>query len=108
MKNFPWILAATAFGLAVYVVLNQPSPRYATGSSDVEDAADKTSLWGTKQRVTGTGSGLLGKAKEGVGNLTGDDQLAGEGVADQVAGTVKDGAGQVAHAVGQTIHDLNR
>ncbi len=108
MKSLPWIIAGVGFGLAAYVILNQPGPQYATGSDTVEDAAGKTSLWGSKQRLKGTGGGLVGKVKEGVGNATGDDELAGEGVADQVVGEVKDTAGKVAHAVGETLHDLNR
>jgi uncharacterized protein YjbJ (UPF0337 family) len=43
-----------------------------------------------------------------VGTATGNDDLAGEGVLDQAAGKVKDAAGQLGHAVGETIHDLNR
>jgi uncharacterized protein YjbJ (UPF0337 family) len=49
-----------------------------------------------------------GAIKKGVGKLTGDDQMADEGAADRVAGQVKDAAGQVGHAVGETIHELNR
>ena len=108
MKALPWIIASVAVSAAVYVFLNPPAPAYSTGSPDVEDAAAKTSAWGTKQRVKGTGGSLLGKAKEGVGNVTGNDSLADEGVVDQAVGTVKDAAGQVADAVGDTLHDLNK
>ena len=108
MKTLSWILAGVGIGVALtYLLNNQPAPRYATGSDDVEDAAGKTFNWGSKQRLTGTGSSVLGKVKEGVGNLTGQEDLADEGVVDQVAGSVKDAAGKVAHAAGQTIHDLN-
>lgn len=108
MKALPWIIAGIGVGLAAYFVLNQPGPEYATGNDDVEDAAGKTSLWGSKQRISGKGAGLVGKIKETVGRVTGDEDLAGEGVADQVVGAVKDTAGQAAHAIGETIHDLNR
>ncbi len=108
MKALPWIIAGVGLGLAVYFVSNQPGPQYATGNDDVEDAASKTSLWGSKQRLTGQGGGLVGKLKQGVGQATGNDKLAGEGVVDQVVGTVKDTAGQAAHAVAKTVHDLNR
>ena len=47
-------------------------------------------------------------SKRVLGRATGNDQLAGEGAADQLAGAVKDTAGKVAQAAGQTIHDLNR
>jgi uncharacterized protein YjbJ (UPF0337 family) len=108
MKALTWVVAGVGVGVAAYIVLNQPGPRYATGDEDVEYAADRTALWGSKQRLSGTGGSLAGKFKEGIGRVTGDDQLAGEGVADQMAGAVKDTAGRAAQAVGQTIHDLNR
>lgn len=108
MKALPWILAGVGISLATYVLVNQPGPQYATGSDDIEDAANKTSLWGSKQRLGGTGGGLIGKVKEGFGRATGDEDLAGEGMVDQVTGAVKDTAGKAAHAVGETIHDLNR
>lgn len=108
MKGFTWLIAGVGLAIAAYIVLNQPGPRYATGDDDVEDAAGRTSLWGSKQRLSGTGGRLAGRLKEGLGRATGDDRLAGEGVADQVAGAVKDTAGKVAQAAGETIHDLNR
>ena len=108
MKTFAWIVAGIGVGIAAYVVLNQPGPQYATGNDDVEEAAGRTTLWGSKHRLYGTGGDLAGKLKEGIGRITGDDQLADEGVADQVVGAVKDTAGRVAQAAGQTIHDLNR
>jgi uncharacterized protein YjbJ (UPF0337 family) len=108
MKALPWTIAGISVGIAAYVLLNQPGPRYATGSDDVEDAAGKTSLWGSKQRLAGTGGGLAGQLKEGAGKLTGDDQLAAEGVVDQVAGAVRDTVGEAAQAAGQSLHELNR
>jgi uncharacterized protein YjbJ (UPF0337 family) len=108
MKGLTWLLAGVGVAIAAYIVLNQPGPQYATGDDDVEYAADRTALWGSKQRVSGTGGRLAGRLKEGLGRATGSDQLAGEGVADQLAGAVKDTAGKVAQAAGQTIHDLNR
>ena len=108
MKALPWILAGVGFGAFAYVLLNQPTAEYAAGDDAVEDAAGKTTLWGSKQRAEGTGGGLVGKVKEGFGKVTGDEDLQAEGVGDQAVGEVKDAAGQVAHAVGQTIHDLNQ
>jgi len=108
MKALPWILAAVGIGVAAYVVANTPGPQYATGNDDVESAARKTSQWGSKKRVTGTGTRLGGKIKQGLGNLTGNPDLADQGVGDQIAGSVKDAAGAVAQAAGQTLHDLNR
>jgi uncharacterized protein YjbJ (UPF0337 family) len=108
MKGLTWIIVGVVVGLAAYVTLNPPGPQYATGNDDIEDAARKTSLWGSKQRIRGKGKGLVGKLKEGVGRATGDDNLAGEGAADQIVGSVKDAAGEAAHAVGEASHDLNR
>jgi uncharacterized protein YjbJ (UPF0337 family) len=108
MKALTWVIAGVGAGIAAYVVLNQPGPRYASGDDDVEYAAGRATLWGSKQRISGAGSGLAGKLKEGIGRATGNEELAGEGLADQVAGTIKDTAGQAAQAAGQTIHDLNR
>ena len=108
MKSFPWILAVVGLGVAAYVVLNTPGPEYATGNDDIENAARKTFAWGSKSRIKGTGTNLGGKLKEGVGNLTGNADLANEGVVDQVAGSLKDAAGSVAQAAGQTLHEFNR
>lgn len=106
--KLPWILAGTALAAAAYILFNQPGPQYATGYDSVEDAAGATGRWGSKARLSGAGNTLTGKLKEGVGKLTGDDQLQGEGLGDQVAGGLKDAAGEVAQAAGQTLHDLNR
>jgi uncharacterized protein YjbJ (UPF0337 family) len=108
MKALPWILAAVGLGVAAYVVINTPGPEYATGNDDIEDAARKTSVWGSKNRITGTGTHLAGKLKEGLGNLTGNPDLANQGVVDQVAGKLQDAAGSVAQAAGQTLHEFNR
>jgi uncharacterized protein YjbJ (UPF0337 family) len=108
MKALAWVIAGVGVGVAAYIVLNQPGPQYATGDDDVEYAADRTSLWGSKQRLSGTGGNLAGKIKEGFGRVTGDDRLADEGAADQLVGAVKDTAGKAAQVAGQAIHDLNR
>lgn len=108
MKALPWIIAAAGIVAAAYVVANTPGPEYATGNDDIEDAARRTSIWGSKSRISGTGTHLVGKLKEGLGNATGNPDLADQGVVDQVAGSVKDAAGAVAQAAGQTLHDFNR
>ena len=108
MKALAWMIAGVGVSIAAVHLLNQPGPQYATGDDDVEYAAGRTTLWGSQQRITGTGSSLAGKLKEGIGRATGDDQLADQGAADQVVGAIKDTAGKVAQATGQTIHDLNR
>jgi uncharacterized protein YjbJ (UPF0337 family) len=108
MKALTWVIAGVGASIAAYIVLNQPGPRYATGDDDVEYAAGRAALWGSKQRISGIGGGLAGKLKEGIGRATGNEQLAGDGVTDQLAGAVKETAGKAAQAAGQTIHDLNR
>jgi uncharacterized protein YjbJ (UPF0337 family) len=108
MKSLPWFLAAVGIGLAAYVVMNTPGPEYATGSDSIESAARGTSRWGSKNRISGAGNTLAGKLKEGFGNVTGNADLADEGAGDQIVGSVKDAAGAVAQAAGQTIHDFNR
>ena len=108
MKALPWIIAGVGVGIVAYAILNQPEYQYGIGTDEVEGAALKTAGWGARQRVTGTGTGLVGKLKEGAGRLTGNDNLSAEGIGDQVVGSVKDAAGTAAHAVAETIHDLNK
>ncbi len=108
MKGLTWLIAGAGLGIAAYILFSQNEPRYSTGYDDIDDAADAAGRWGTRQRVTGTGGNIVGRVKEGLGRITGDDSLAGEGVADQAVGAVKDTAGKVAHAVEGTIHDLNQ
>jgi uncharacterized protein YjbJ (UPF0337 family) len=109
MKAMPWILAGVSVGAVLtYLILNEPSPQTETGWDAVENAAKRTANWGSKTRLSSVGSTVAGKVKQGVGRVLGDDDLAGEGVLDQAVGTVKDAAGDLAQAAGQTIHDLNR
>ncbi|MBB5060218.1 uncharacterized protein YjbJ (UPF0337 family) [Granulicella aggregans] len=108
MKVLPWILVGVSIGLLAFFALNEPNPQYATGSEDVEDAAGKASQWGSKQRASGLGHNVVGKVKEGFGGATGNNDLAVEGATERVVGVVKDVAGQTAHAVGKTLHELNR
>jgi len=108
MKALLWVIAGASAGIAAFLILNQPGPQYASGDDDVEYAAGRTSFWGSKQRLSGAGSGFTGRLKEGLGRATGDADLANDGVTDQVVGAVKDTAGQVAQAAGQTLHELNR
>lgn len=108
MKTFAWLVAGIGIGLVVYLVANAPEPEYATGSDNLEKTARNVFGWGAKQRATGLGGNIAGRVKEGLGNLTGDADLANSGVADQVEGDVHEGVGKFAQAAGQTLHDLNR
>ena len=109
MKALPWVIAGVGVGAALaYVMLNEPRPQPETGWDSVENAANRAWRWGSKARLSGAGTNTAGRLKEGVGRVLGDDDLANEGVADQLVGIVKTGAGTLAHVVGETIHDLNR
>jgi uncharacterized protein YjbJ (UPF0337 family) len=52
-----------------------------------------------KDTVQGGAEKLGGKIKEGIGNLTGNEDLKTEGQADQVKGGVRQAAGNVKDAV---------
>jgi len=109
MKPIQWVIAGVGVGAAVtFLLFYEPSSQHETGYDDVEDAASKAWRWGTQKRFGGSVDSIVGRVKEGVGRVTGDDDLAGEGVVDRAVGAVKDTAGKWGHAVGETIHDLNR
>jgi uncharacterized protein YjbJ (UPF0337 family) len=46
-----------------------------------------------ENRVTGAADKLKGAVKEGIGNLTGDDKLKAEGVADKAKGHAETAVG---------------
>src|ERR1700743_438439 len=109
MKPIHWILGGMALGAAAaIIILYEPGMQHETGSDNIEDAANQAWRWGPKKRFGGAADRLFGRAKESIGRVTGDDDLAGEGVLDQAAGAVKDTAGRWAHPVAKTIPDLNR
>ena len=99
MKIFPWLVAGVGVGVAAYVILSQSSVGMA-GQEDLKYAAGRSKMWGAKQGLAGTGKGMVGKVKEGVGKALEDDDLANEGVGDQLIGTVKTSAGRAANALG--------
>jgi uncharacterized protein YjbJ (UPF0337 family) len=49
---------------------------------------------------------LKGRIKEEVGKMTNDDDLRGEGIADQAAGHVEEGFGKARRKVGDALHDV--
>ena len=59
-----------------------------------------------KDELNGKVDQLKGKIKEHVGNATDDDQLRGEGVADQAAGKVEEGFGKARRKVGDALHEV--
>jgi uncharacterized protein YjbJ (UPF0337 family) len=109
MKALPWILVGVGAGVALSLVcLNANESEYATSYDGIERAARKTFGWGAGKQAEGKVGSFAGAIKEGVGQLTGNDQLANEGTADRVVGNVKDAAGKVGKAAAQTLHDLNK
>ncbi len=103
MGKFLWIVGLASLGVAAYVILNEQSGSYA--GADGEELSGKAGLWGTKQRVKGTGGVLGGKIEKGLGDLADDPAVKGKGLVDQAVGTVKDTAGKAAHAVSDALSD---
>ena len=109
MRASNLLLAGMGVGaILTYALFYEPTLQRETGFDEVEDAANKAWHWGTKKRVGARADTLAGRVKEGIGRVTGDDDLASEGMADQAEGAVKDTAGRLGHAIGETMHDLNR
>jgi uncharacterized protein YjbJ (UPF0337 family) len=112
MKALPWIVASLGVGVALCVLWDRRSRQYQTiGGGDlhdaIEDVAETTFRWGTRQRVAGSAERVTGKLKEGLGRVAGDDDLAADGEVTEAAGIVKDAAGSLAQAASETIHNLN-
>ncbi len=59
-----------------------------------------------KDELNGKVDKLKGKIKEGVGNATDNDDLRGEGIADQAAGNVEEGFGKARRKVGDALHEV--
>ncbi len=106
MKKLIAFLGFAALGVAGYLVLNPP--RATDPADDVDQFGRRVGRWGTKQRVSGAGNSVAGGLKQTVGDLAGSDELSNAGAFDQAKGAVQDTVGQAAHAVEDTIHDLNR
>jgi uncharacterized protein YjbJ (UPF0337 family) len=59
-----------------------------------------------RDELEGKAEQLKGKVKQGVGDLTDNDRLHDEGVADEAAGDVQEGYGKARRKVGEAIEDL--
>ena len=59
-----------------------------------------------RDELEGKAEQLKGKVKQGVGDLTDNDRLNDEGVADEAAGDVQEGYGKARRKVGEAIEDL--
>jgi uncharacterized protein YjbJ (UPF0337 family) len=59
-----------------------------------------------RDEIDGKATQLKGKLKQAAGDLTDDNQLHDEGVADEAAGTVQEGFGRGRRKVGEAIEDI--
>jgi uncharacterized protein YjbJ (UPF0337 family) len=59
-----------------------------------------------RDELEGKGEQLKGKIKQATGDLTDDEKLHDEGVADEAAGSVQEGFGKARRKVGEAIEDL--
>jgi uncharacterized protein YjbJ (UPF0337 family) len=59
-----------------------------------------------RDELEGKKDQLKGKVKQAAGDLTDDDQLHDEGVAEEAAGDVQEGFGRARRKVGKAIEDL--
>ena len=62
-------------------------------------------MW-NKDEVQGKVDQAKGRAKQAVGDLTGDERLRNEGEADEIAGDVEEGAGTARRKVGDAVKNL--
>src|SRR3954468_16506055 len=59
-----------------------------------------------RDELNGKGDQLKGKLKQAAGDLTDNDRLHDEGVADEASGNVQEGFGRGRRKVGEAIEDL--
>jgi uncharacterized protein YjbJ (UPF0337 family) len=59
-----------------------------------------------RDELKGRTDQVKGKIKQAAGDLTDDDRLRDEGVADEAAGNVQEGFGRARRKVGETIEDI--
>ncbi|MBC7586037.1 CsbD family protein [Tardiphaga sp. vice352] len=53
----------------------------------------------TTDKIKGTANEAIGKAKQGIGEMTGSDKLKGEGLAQEAKGDIQKGVGNAKEAV---------
>lgn len=56
--------------------------------------------------LNGKGDQAKGKIKQAWGDLTGNERVHDEGVADEAAGNVEEGFGKARRKVGDALHDV--
>jgi uncharacterized protein YjbJ (UPF0337 family) len=59
-----------------------------------------------RDELNGKAEKIKGRVKERLGDLTDNDRLRDEGVADEVKGEVQQGFGKARRKVGDTLDDL--
>jgi uncharacterized protein YjbJ (UPF0337 family) len=59
-----------------------------------------------RDEIEGTKEQIKGKAKQAWGDLTDNERLHDEGVADEAAGNVQEGVGKARRKVGEAIEDI--
>ena len=59
-----------------------------------------------KDELNGQADQFKGKLKQAAGDLTDDDRLRDEGVADEAAGDAQEGFGRARRKVGEAVEDL--
>jgi uncharacterized protein YjbJ (UPF0337 family) len=59
-----------------------------------------------RDELEGKAKEVKGRVKQSVGDLTDDEQLRDEGVADEAEGEVQKGFGRARRKVGEAIEDL--
>ena len=59
-----------------------------------------------KNELNGKGEQIKGKTKQAWGDLTGDERIHDEGVADEAAGKIEEGFGKARRKVGDALHDV--
>ena len=59
-----------------------------------------------RDELEGKGEQIKGKIKQATGDLTDDEQLHDEGVADEAAGSVQEGYGKARRKIGEAIEDI--
>jgi uncharacterized protein YjbJ (UPF0337 family) len=61
-----------------------------------------------RDELDGKADQLKGKLKQAAGDLTDDQRLHDEGVADEASGDVQEGFGRGRRKVGEAVEDLGR
>ncbi len=61
-----------------------------------------------RDELDGKGDQIKGRAKQAWGDLTNNERLHDEGVADEASGNVQEGLGKARRKVGEAIEDIGK